>query len=105
MLKAIREFFDRKPAASEAGAHSIELATAALLVEVVRIDRDTNLADQPALHAGAEGARDRADVAGRLRRRRAFGARTASDAQDRRLLQVPDDACIAAKLRAKQRSA
>lgn len=49
MLKAIREFFDRNMAASEAGGHSIELATAALLVEVVRIDRETSPAEREAV--------------------------------------------------------
>lgn len=49
MLKAIREFFDRNVAAPEAGSHGVELATAALLVEVVRIDRDTNPAEREAV--------------------------------------------------------
>ena len=41
MLKSIRDFFDRnigQPGAPAAERHSIELATAALLVEVVRSD-------------------------------------------------------------------
>lgn len=49
MLKAIREFFDRNVAAPDAGSHSIELATAALLVEVVRIDRETSPAEREAV--------------------------------------------------------
>jgi uncharacterized tellurite resistance protein B-like protein len=49
MLKAIRDFFDRNLAAPEGGGHSIELATAALLVEVVRIDRDTSPAEREAV--------------------------------------------------------
>ncbi|GAB4483382.1 MAG: hypothetical protein OHK0044_32590 [Burkholderiaceae bacterium] len=49
MLKAIREFFDRNVAAPEAGGRGVELATAALLVEVVRIDRDTNPAEREAV--------------------------------------------------------
>lgn len=42
MLQSIRDFFERNLAAAdtpEAAAHSIQLATAALLVEVARIDR------------------------------------------------------------------
>lgn len=49
MLKAIRDFFDRTPAETEAGGHGIELATAALLVEVVRIDRDASPAERDAV--------------------------------------------------------
>jgi len=49
VLKAIREFFDRNVAAPDAGSHSIELATAALLVEVVRIDRETSPAEREAV--------------------------------------------------------
>ncbi len=49
MLKAIRDFFDRGLAAPETGGHGIELACAALLVEVVRIDRDTNPAERDAV--------------------------------------------------------
>jgi len=49
VLKAIREFFDRNVAAPDAGGHSIELATAALLVEVVRIDRETSPTEREAV--------------------------------------------------------
>lgn len=49
MLKTIRDFFDRNLAAPESGGHSIELATAALLVEVVCIDRDTHPAERAAV--------------------------------------------------------
>ncbi len=49
MLKAIRDFFDRGLAAPETGRRGIELACAALLVEVVRIDRDTNPAERDAV--------------------------------------------------------
>ncbi|HQR22585.1 MAG TPA: TerB family tellurite resistance protein [Burkholderiaceae bacterium] len=44
MLNALRDFFDRHIAAPPAGEerHSIQLATAALLVEVARIDSDTS---------------------------------------------------------------
>ena len=41
MLKSIRDYFDRNisaPGVPTVGRHSIELATAALLVEVVRSD-------------------------------------------------------------------
>jgi uncharacterized tellurite resistance protein B-like protein len=53
MLKAIRDFFDSAiapPATAAAGGdrHSIELATAALLVEVVRIDVETTDAERDA---------------------------------------------------------
>lgn len=51
MLTSIRDFFDRHigtPAAA-AAPHSIELATAALLVEVARIDRDATDAEQSAV--------------------------------------------------------
>ena len=44
MLKSIRDFFDRNIGASPAPSderHSIQLATAALLVEVARIDRES----------------------------------------------------------------
>jgi uncharacterized tellurite resistance protein B-like protein len=49
MLKSIREFFDQRIGAAEAaGAPSIQRATAALLAEMVRIDRDVT-ADEQAL--------------------------------------------------------
>ena len=58
MLNAIREFFESHVAApAERGdeRHTIELATAALLVEVVRFDRAVD-AVQPAVIAAAESA-------------------------------------------------
>jgi uncharacterized tellurite resistance protein B-like protein len=51
MLRAIRDFFDTAIAAPRPDGddrHSIELATAALLVEVVRIDAETTQAEQDA---------------------------------------------------------
>jgi uncharacterized tellurite resistance protein B-like protein len=44
MLNSIRDFFERNiaaPAAAGGDGHSIQLATAALLVEVARIDRES----------------------------------------------------------------
>jgi uncharacterized tellurite resistance protein B-like protein len=51
MLKAIRDFFEQRlDQASAAGrGHGVELATAALLVEVVRIDRETQPAEREAV--------------------------------------------------------
>lgn len=52
MLKSIRDFFDRNMATSGAPAaerHSIELATAALLVEVVRSDAGISPGEQQAV--------------------------------------------------------
>lgn len=49
MFKAIRDLFERSPAEPEAGSPGIELATAALLVEVVRIDRETSPAEREAV--------------------------------------------------------
>lgn len=47
MLQSIRDFFDRNMAAGDRGQrHSIELATAALLVEVVRSDRVVDAAER-----------------------------------------------------------
>ncbi len=49
MLKSIRDYFERKidaPATPAARRHSIELATAALLVEVVRSDAETEAVEQ-----------------------------------------------------------
>jgi uncharacterized tellurite resistance protein B-like protein len=40
--------FDRNPAAPDRGGHDIEPATAALPVELVRIDRDTSPAEREA---------------------------------------------------------
>lgn len=51
MLSSIRDFFDRHigtPAPAEE-RHSIELATAALLVEVARIDRATTASERTAV--------------------------------------------------------
>jgi len=52
MLQAIRKFFDTHVNASPAGAapgHSIELATAALLVEVSRIDSEATPQERDAV--------------------------------------------------------
>jgi uncharacterized tellurite resistance protein B-like protein len=52
MLDAIRDFFDKHmgvPASPETGRHSIEIATAALLVEVVRMDGDIDPAERTAV--------------------------------------------------------
>lgn len=51
MLKSIREFFDRTIAhdAPTANRHSVELATAALLVEVVRSDAGITASEQEAV--------------------------------------------------------
>lgn len=47
MLSAIREFFDRNiGGAPTQDGHTIELATAALLVEVMRIDAETSDAER-----------------------------------------------------------
>ncbi len=49
MLASIRDFFERKVAGDARPQHSIELATVALLIEVVRIDRDTQPAERDAV--------------------------------------------------------
>jgi uncharacterized tellurite resistance protein B-like protein len=50
MLSTIRDFFERNIAGAPAqGGHSIELATAALLVEVMRIDAGTTAAERAAV--------------------------------------------------------
>lgn len=52
MLDAIRDFFDKHMAVSAApdsGRHTIEVATAALLVEVVRMDGDIEPAERDAV--------------------------------------------------------
>jgi uncharacterized tellurite resistance protein B-like protein len=51
MLNAIRDFFDRHIGAAPAtnAGHTIELATAALLVEVARIDQNTSVAEKTAV--------------------------------------------------------
>jgi uncharacterized tellurite resistance protein B-like protein len=51
MLRAILEFFDNNvsPARPEGDGHSIELATAALLVEVVRVDSEITDAERNAV--------------------------------------------------------
>jgi len=48
MLQALRQFFDQHIAAAAPAdpEHGLRLATAALLVEVVRIDRDTQEAER-----------------------------------------------------------
>lgn len=48
MLNAIRDFFDRQLGDADAGrrAHGIELATAALLVEVMRMDSTADAAER-----------------------------------------------------------
>lgn len=52
MLDTIRDFFDRRianaPRATD-DRHTIELATAALLVEVMRIDKESTAAERTAL--------------------------------------------------------
>lgn len=52
MLKSIREFFDRNlaPASAEAMPRSIELATAALLIEVVRCDAGVTEDERRSVH-------------------------------------------------------
>ena len=57
MLKSIQDFFDRNIAqgAPPAERHSVELATAALLVEVIRSDAGISTSEQQAvLHAVRE---------------------------------------------------
>jgi uncharacterized tellurite resistance protein B-like protein len=52
MLKAIREFFDSHIGAEASGRdaqHAIQLATAALLVEVARLDRDVDAPERAAM--------------------------------------------------------
>ena len=50
MLSTIRDFFERNIAGAPAqDGHSIELATAALLVEVMRIDAGTTAAERAAV--------------------------------------------------------
>jgi len=52
MLKAIREFFDAHIGAEVSGRdaqHAIQLATAALLVEVARLDRDVDAPERAAM--------------------------------------------------------
>lgn len=52
MLAAIREFFDQNlagPAARADAGHTIELATAALLVETVRLDGDLDAAERASI--------------------------------------------------------
>lgn len=57
MLKSIRDFFDRhigvEPQAQS--SHGIELATAALLVEVVRCDREISNAERDAVLRAVAG--------------------------------------------------
>ena len=53
MLNAIREFFDQHVAAGAAGGderHTIEVATAALLVETVRLDGEIDASERAAAH-------------------------------------------------------
>ena len=57
MLDAIRDFFDRHiggPAAPPSSRHSIELATAALLVEVMRSDASLSEAERSAVLDGMQ---------------------------------------------------
>lgn len=52
MLKAIREFFDAHIGAEASGRdaqHAIQLATAALLIEVARLDRDVDAQERAAM--------------------------------------------------------
>ena len=48
MLKAITDFFDKHlgPAEDSAGRHTIEVATAALITEVMRMDGDVTAAER-----------------------------------------------------------
>ena len=56
MLSTIRDFFERNIGGAPAqDPHSIELATAALLVEVMRIDADTTEAERAAVLAAVRG--------------------------------------------------
>lgn len=70
MLDAIRDFFDRRlgrAPQSQRDSHTIELATAALLVEVARIDDRTSDAERDALLAAVrEKLHLDADEAARL---------------------------------------
>jgi uncharacterized tellurite resistance protein B-like protein len=53
MLNAIREFFDQHVAAGATGGderHTIEVATAALLVETVRLDGEIDATERAAAH-------------------------------------------------------
>ena len=53
MLNAIREFFDQHVAAGVTGGderHTIEVATAALLVETVRLDGEIDASERAAAH-------------------------------------------------------
>lgn len=55
MLSAIRDFFDQRLAAPQAPAgrrHTLELATATLLVEVVRLDGEISPAEREAVLRG-----------------------------------------------------
>jgi uncharacterized tellurite resistance protein B-like protein len=56
MLSAIRDFFDRNIGGAPAqDGHTIELATAALLVEVMRIDAETTEAERAAVQDAVRG--------------------------------------------------
>ena len=72
MLDAIREFFDQHIGAAESGGddrHAIELATAALLVETVRLDGEIDAAERAAAQRAVRskfGLRE-ADAAALLR--------------------------------------
>lgn len=56
MLTKIRDFFERNiGGAPQPGRHPIELATAALLVEVMCIDADTTEAERAAVLAAVRG--------------------------------------------------
>ena len=51
MLEAIRDFFERNlvaPTPTDNGRHTIEVATAALLVEVMRMDSEISVAEREA---------------------------------------------------------
>jgi len=62
MLQALRQFFDQHIAAAAPAdpEHGLRLATAALLVEVVRIDRDTQEAEREAYIAAKMRAKAQA---------------------------------------------
>ncbi len=59
MLSRVRDFFDRHiagaPSAPDNGNHSIELATAALLVEAMRIDDEVTPAERAAVEHAIRG--------------------------------------------------
>lgn len=56
MLKAIRDFFDQAPGGAKGRrGHDIELATAALLVEVMRMDSEVDAAEREVVLRAVRG--------------------------------------------------